>query len=175
MPSDIGGTAIIGYEVTLKQGAAVEQIKNSTSGNTVFTGLQLLVGESYTVEVVAANSVGMSDAASSTIDLTSLFLHNNYVNPIMSKWFSYFDLFLPLYQCSTPSTWWCDCHGYLGLIHHCHMDPSSGACQWCPCHCIHSDCSPQQWLHCADHIFYHQHRAQWVAGGHHLHHPGGGT
>ena len=98
-----------------------------------------------------------------------------HVKPITSKWFSYFDIFLFLYQCSSPSTWWCDCHGYLGLIHHCHMDPSSGACQWCPCHCIHSDCSPQQWLHCAEHIFYHQHSAQRVAGGHRVHHPGGGT
>ena len=85
MPSDNGGTTIIRYEVTLKRGAAVEQTKISTSENTVFTGLQLEEGESYTVEVVAANSVGTSDAASSTIDLTSLFPHDSYVNPIMSK------------------------------------------------------------------------------------------
>ena len=77
MPSDIGGTALIRYEVTMKRGAVVEETKTSTSENTVFTGLQLVEGESYTVEVVAVNSVGTSDAALSTIDLTSLFPHNN--------------------------------------------------------------------------------------------------
>ena len=49
----------------------MEQTKNSTSENTVFTGL--MEGESYTVEVVAVNNVGNSDAASSTIDFSGMF------------------------------------------------------------------------------------------------------
>ena len=71
MPSDNGGTTIIRYEVTLKRGTAVEETKTSTSENTDFTGL--LVGESYTVEVVAVNSVGTSNAASNTIDFSGAF------------------------------------------------------------------------------------------------------
>ena len=71
MPSDNGGTTIIRYEVTLKRGAAVEETENSTSENTDFAGL--LVGGSYTVEVVAVNNVGNSDAASSTIDFSGTF------------------------------------------------------------------------------------------------------
>ena len=71
MPSDNGGTTIIRYEVTLKQGAAMEETKTSTSENTVFTGL--LVGENYTVEVVAVNNVGNSSAALSTIDFSGMF------------------------------------------------------------------------------------------------------
>ena len=49
----------------------MEQTKNSTSENTVFTGL--LVGESYTVEIVAVSNVGNSSVASSTIDFSGMF------------------------------------------------------------------------------------------------------
>ena len=70
MPSDNGGSAVVRYDVTLKRGGVTEQTMSPTSESTSFTGL--MEGVVYTVEVVAVNGVGNSNATTGTIDFSGV-------------------------------------------------------------------------------------------------------